>query len=400
MQLIALKSSLNAKQATSSSSEPPDAAPKKKSKPTKKPPQASSVNPLARPSTDINTIPAGGSCVPLSQRDSKILTSLHTLEAISTAVSTKSAPQPDPVFVVEATTRCIDALNTLLMDAVSPASEAPRNPTPKEAISGMERTLPHVLSTAVSTLGCAYSRPSRAASRAGMGDDIAFDSDLDDLPSAVDAIFGRVSTRILVPAVHAFVPCTLARVEHILLGPELAPTEAEPVDVADLLSLIAAVLRAFPNPELSALHDRTALEAIRALAALIQDRVHSAQPSPSEHIHRIARKDALHHLCEVALLSLSRLPLAPLSSPQEILRVGLGDALGELALALTPREGTGGLDVVEEHRMMVVLERAWSVGLRVGSVSCDTDDAMDVDCVSREDGEVTVMGRDWAGGGT
>ena len=93
-------------------------------------------------------------------------------------------------------------------------------------------------------------------------------------------------------------------------------------------------------------------------------------------LRRIARKDALQFLCDTALLAFRRSAPALHGSPEEMLREALADALGDLALTQSVREGSGsGLDVVEERYVMALLERAWSVGLRVGHIGGDSNDA-------------------------
>jgi hypothetical protein len=60
-----------------------------------------------------------------------------------------------------------------------------------------------------------------------------------------------------------------------------------------------------------------------------------------------------------------------------MLRAALADALGDLALTQSVREGESGsgLDVVEERYVMALLERAWSVGLRVGHIGGESNGA-------------------------
>jgi len=73
-------------------------------------------------------------------------------------------------------------------------------------------------------------------------------------------------------------------------------------------------------------------------------------------MHRIARKDALHFLWDMILLtfhirqSASTLP----GSPEEMMRAALSDALGNLALMQSVREGGSGLDTVEEHYVPLI----------------------------------------------
>ena len=196
-----------------------------------------------------------------------------------------------------------------------------------------------------------------------------------DTTSALDVVLGRVATEVLLPAIRALVPCTLAKTEHILgsVGPEIPRKDF--ADGAQLLSLISAVLDALPDPQYITLYDRVALEAIRALKSLIVDqppRVPYVQQKPAQRIHRIARKDALHLLCDTTLLAFRRSAPALRGSPEEMLRTALQDALGDLALTQSVGEGSvSGLDTVEELYVMAVLERAWSVGLRVGRIGGD-----------------------------
>jgi len=58
-----------------------------------------------------------------------------------------------------------------------------------------------------------------------------------------------------------------------------------------------------------------------------------------------------------------------------MMRAALSDALGNLALTQSVREGGSGLDTVEEHYVMAVLERAWGAGLRVGHIDGEVEDA-------------------------
>jgi hypothetical protein len=191
----------------------------------------------------------------------------------------------------------------------------------------------------------------------------------------------------------------LARTEHILasVGPETPKNLEAFVDGAQLLTLIGAVLDALPDSQYITLYDRVALEAIRALTSLIVERsshVPRAQQTPVQRIHRIACKDALHFLCDTALLAFRRSAPAVRGNPEEMLRAALADALGDLALTQSVREGGSGLDTVEEHYVMAVLERAWSVGLRVGHIGGESDGAeMDVGHhdVHERDEDVTMM---------
>jgi hypothetical protein len=73
----------------------------------------------------------------------------------------------------------------------------------------------------------------------------------------------------------------------------------------------------------------------------------------------------------------------------------LAEALGDLALTQSVRGVVdNGLDAVEEQRIMVVLERAWSVGLRTGRIDGDVDgDKVDEsrDDAHDQDVDVTIM---------
>ncbi|KAH9043574.1 hypothetical protein EDB84DRAFT_1471643 [Lactarius hengduanensis] len=182
-----------------------------------------------------------------------------------------------------------------------------------------------------------------------------------DTISALDLVLGLAATSILVPVIRAIVPCTLAKTEQILSS--RSSRGGESADGADV-----------------ALHDRVALEAVRALTSLIVDQP-SQQQGGAQRVHRLARKDALHFLCDAALLSLRRTApaVSPPGSAGEVLGSALEAALGELALALSAREGGSGLDTVEGQRVLVVLERAWSVGRRVGNIGGDAggDERMD-----------------------
>ncbi|KAH8979794.1 hypothetical protein EDB86DRAFT_2983414 [Lactarius hatsudake] len=217
--------------------------------------------------------------------------------------------------------------------------------------------LPHVLRTAMSTLDGADVDPFSAAglqwhAKPTEGHDPA-QGPANDTTPALDLVLGHAATSLLVPVIRAIVPCTLAKTEHILSA--RSSKGGESADGADV-----------------ALHDRVALEAVRALTSLVVDQP-SRQQGEAQRVHRLARKDALHFLCDAALLSLRRTApaVAPPGSAGEMLGSALEAALGELALALSAREGGSGLDTVEEQRMLVVLERAWSVGRRVGSIGGD-----------------------------
>jgi hypothetical protein len=283
------------------------------------------------------------------------------------------------------------------MRAISPP--ASENPAPQEGLHGIECALPHILRTVVPALQGAYIDSLNAARLEWHADPIEDDPFRpQDMTSALDLVLGRVTTRLLVPAIRALAPCTFAKTEHILLKKHHKNDEF--ADGADLLSLVGAALDALPDPKnITILHDRVALEAVRALTSLIVDRplrLRPAQLTQAQRIHRIARKDALHFLCDAALLAFLRSVPAPPGSPEEMLRAALAEALGKLALTQSVREGGSGLDVVEEHRVMVVLERAWSVGLRVGHISGDAGDA-EMDDLHEQDEDVAMMDEDGEG---
>lgn len=305
-----------------------------------------------------------GPSSPSPRKNRGLLSSLHALDVVSAA-------KANPALIVGAMLRCIDVLHKLFARATSAVLDTPADPTPREALNGIERTLPHVIRTALSTLYGVDIDRSHAAGLRWQGDTTT-EGDGDqaqrhpnDTISALDLVFGRIATSLLVPAIRAIVPCTLAKTEHILSSSNKG---GEYVDAADLLGLVGTALGALSGPVLITLHDRVALEAVRALVSLI------AKGPPVQRIHRIARKDALHFLCDAALLSLCRAEPFPPGSAREMLSVALEAALGEIALMLSARVGKSGLDAVEEQRVLVVLERAWSVGRRVGSIGGDAGD--------------------------
>ncbi|KAH9971193.1 hypothetical protein BGW80DRAFT_498769 [Lactifluus volemus] len=237
----------------------------------------------------------------------------------------------------------------------------------------------------------------------------------DNAISALDFVLGRVATQLLLPTIRALARCTVVKTEHILLSLIKSPrNEEEFADGTDLLSLVGATLDAISDPERERecewtvkLHDRIALEVIRALTSLIvDDRPSLAVPlttpaAAAQRVHRIARKDALYFLCDAALLTLRRsapVPPAPSGRCREkmLLRSALSEALGNLALTLTQSSSLrgSGLDVVEVHRVMAVLERAWSVGLRVGHIPADEASDAGMDLGQDEVGMVVVSDRD------
>ena len=384
-------------------------ASKRKKKQTKKPPQTSEVKrsqvlDIASTATARDTVEPPGSSL---WTKSSLFSSLRALDDISARISAKPAPQPEAALLVAATFRCLEVFHALIARAVSPASCAPEDPTPREALECIERTLPDILRTAVPCLHGAYIHPSSVAGprwhAADSGDDEPTHHPCD-TASALDLVLGRVTTDVLLPAIRALVPCALAKTEHVLAGvagPETRPKK-DFADGALLLNLVGAVLDALPDPSYITLYDRVALEAVRALTTLIVDRssrvLPRTQQTATQRIHRIARKDALHFLCDFALLAFRRSASAPAprGSPEEMLRAALADALGDLALTQSVREGGSGsgLDIVEEQYVMAVLERAWSVGLRVGHICGESDGAkMDVGRhdVHEQDEDVTMM---------
>ena len=318
-----------------------------------------------------------------------LFSSLHALDAVTT-----NSP-PNTALVVAATIRCIDVLNGLLARAISPAADTPVDPTPHEALNGIERTLPRILRTAISTLDGADVDPSSAMDLRWRADPTEGDNDPtqqrrpNDTTCALDLVLGRVVTSLLVPSIRAIVPCTLAKTERILSSSSSRGIES--ADATDLLGLVSATLEALSSLPHVALHERVALEGVRALTSLIADQQEGEYPS-AQRIQRIARKDALRFLCDAVLLSLRR--TSPVAAAGEMLGLALETALGELALTLSAREGKSGLDAVEEQRVLVVLERAWSVGRRVGNIGGDAGDEERIDAsqsdVHGQDVDVTM----------
>jgi len=312
--------------------------------------------------------------------------SLRALDDIATQTSMKPASPPEAARLVAATFRCLELLHGLLARAISPEPSAPEGPTPGDTLEGIERILPDILRTAVTYLHGAYIHPSsvdRPGWHAGSSDDERIRPG--DKTSAFDLVLGCAITELLLPTIRALVPCTFTKTEYILASIELGTPKKDFVDGIQLLSLIGAVLDALPDPQHIILYDRVALEAVRELTSLILNqpaRVPYARQTPAQRIHRIARKDALHFLCDTISLAFRiRRPVpALLGSSEEIMRAALSDALGSLALTQSVREGGSGLDTVEEHYVMAVLERAWGVGLRVGHIDGDSESAdMDMD---------------------
>ena len=315
-----------------------------------------------------------------------LFSSLHALDAVTT-----NSP-PNTALVVAATIRCIDVLHGLLTRATCPTPDTPVDPKPHEALNGIERTLPHVLRTAISTLDGVDVDPSSAMDlrwRADPTEKGDSERRQNDTTSALDLVLGRVATSLLVPSIRAIVPCTLSKTERILSSSNSRGIES--ADATDLLGLVGATLEALSSLPHVALHERVALEAVRALTSLIADQQEGEYPS-AQRIQRIARKDALRFLCDAVLLSLRR--TAPVAAAGEMLGLALEMALGELALTLSVREGKSGLDAVEEQRVLVVLERAWSVGRRVGNIGGDAGDEERIDAsqsdVRGQDADVTM----------
>lgn len=315
---------------------------------------------------------------------------------ISMMITTKPNSPPDAARAVAATIRCIEALHGLLVRAVSPVLSAPEGATPREALAGIEYILPHILRTVASSLHRIVVDPLDVAVPTWHGD--SADDELihpHDTVLALDLIVGHVTTGLLVPAIRSLVPCTLSKTEHILSN--FSPKK-DFADGAQLLSLIAATLDALPDPQHITSYDRVALEAIRELTTLIVERpshIPHAQLTPAQRIHRIARKDAIHFLCDAALLAFRRSSHASPGSSEETLRAALAEALGNLALTQSVREGANRLDIVEEHRVMAVLECAWNIGLRVGHIGGDVDGAPKMDLkhndVTEQDKDAVVM---------
>jgi len=327
------------------------------------------------------------------------------LDDIAARIATKSSSPLDAAQVVEAMIRCIDALRALLAGVTSTASvpPVPEDATPQEAIDGMGRILQHILRVVLPVLQGAYI-DSSTATRLQWYANPADEEPV--YPSqtipAVDLVLVRVMAGVLFPAIRALVRCTLAKTEHMLS--DSRPESSKKRDFADgaqLLGLISAMLDALSDQQYIALYDLAALKAVRELTSLITDRssrVTHARLTPAQRIHRIASKDALYFLCDAALLALRRSAAAapaPPGSREKVIRAALAEALGDLALTQSVRKGAGsGLDVVEEQRVMVVLERAWSVGLRVGHIGGDVDgEKMDVsrDNEYEQDRDVAMM---------
>ena len=308
--------------------------------------------------------------------------SLRALDDIATQISTKPASLLEAARLVAAMFRCLEVLHGLLARAISPEPSAPEDPTSGDTLEGIGRILPDILRTAVTYLHGAYIHPSSVVRPGWHTASCPSDDERirpGDKTSAFDVVLGRVITDLLLPAIRALVPCTLAKTEYILAGSIVPGTPKKDfVDGTQLLSLIGAVLDALPDPQHITLYDRVALEAVRELTSLILNhtsRLSYAQQTPAQRIHRIARKDALHFLCDTILLAFRIRRSAPAlpGSPEEMMRAALSDALGHLALTQSVREGGSGLDTVEEYYVMAVLERAWGVGLRVGHIDASRD---------------------------
>lgn len=329
-----------------------------------------------------------------------LFSSLHALDAIAVQTITKSASSPDVATAVAATIRCIDVLHAFLTRSISPTSVSPEDAPPQETLNDIGRILPNILRTIIPALNGAFIDPSNATRLQWLTNPDDEDPiHTDAAASALDIVLARVTTRILVPAIHALVPCTLTKTEYILSVFQPESSKRDLADGPQLLSLISAILDALSGPQFITLRDLVAVEAIRELTSLIADRppsVPRAQLTPARRVHRIARKDALYFLCDAALLALRRSGSASPGIPEEMLRSALTKALGDLALTQSNHDSSGsGLDVVEESLVMAVLERAWSVGIRVGHIGGDVDhekmNASHHD-VHEWDGNVAMMG--------
>ncbi|KAF8261004.1 hypothetical protein EI94DRAFT_1810924 [Lactarius quietus] len=326
-----------------------------------------------------------------------LFSSLHALDAVSTV---KANSPPDTALVVAATIRCVEVLHGLLARATSPAPDMHQDPTPHETLSGIERTLPHVLRTAISTLDGADIDPSSAACLRWhtdpTGDDDPTQRHPNDTISALDLVLGRVATSLLVPAIRAIVPCTLPRQSVFSRRPPAGEENPQTRQTCWASSVPRSKLCLIPH---ISQYTPCCPRSVRALTSLVAERQREA-PS-AQRIHRIARKDALHFLCDAVLLSLRRnVPVVvPPGGAGEMLSSALEAALGELALTLSAREGKSGLDAVEELRMLVVLERAWSVGRRVGNIGGDEGGNERMDASQGVDVTMTdVDGEDREGG--
>jgi hypothetical protein len=328
-----------------------------------------------------------------------LFSSLHALDAIAVQTVTKSASSLDVSKMVAITIRCIDALHAFLIPTISPASISPENAPPQETLDSIKRILPKILRAVLPALNAAFidsSNVTRHEWLAGPADDDPICTY--ETVSALGIVLARVTTRILVPVIHALVPCTLTKVERILSAVQPELSKRDFADGPQLLGLISAVLETLSDPQYITLHDLVALEAVRGLTTLIVDKLPSlphAQLTSAQRIHRIARKDALYFLCDAALLSFRRSTPASPGTPEDMPRNALAEALGALALTQSNCKGSkSGLDVVEESLVMVVLERAWSVGMRVGHIIGDVDDEkMDASHhdVHERDGDVAMM---------
>ena len=259
--------------------------------------------------------------------------SLRALDDIATQIATKPASPPEAARLVAATFRCLEVLHGLLARAISPEPSAPEGPTPRDTLEGIERILPDILRTAVTYLHGAYIHPSSVA-RPGWHASSSDDERIrpGDKTSAFDVVLGRVITDLLLPAIRALVPCTLTKTEYILASVGPGTPKKDFVDGTQLLSIIGAVLDALPDSQHIILYDRVALEAVRELTSLILNqptRLPYAQQTPAQRMHRIARKDALHFLCDTILLAfrIRRSALALPGSPEEMMRAALSDAL-------------------------------------------------------------------------
>jgi hypothetical protein len=327
------------------------------------------------------------------------------LDDIATQFATKSTSPLDATRVVAASVRCIEVSRALLTGVTSTVSATPipEDATPQETIDAIEHIIQNILYTVIPVLQGAYIDTSNIDRLRWHdippSDELVYPFQI---ASAPDLVLLHIMTGVLIPAIHAFAPCTLAKTEQLLSDLRHKPPKRELADGAQLLNLISAILGALPDRQYIALYDCVVREAVQELTSLITDlpsRVTHARLTPTQRIRRIASKDALHFLCDVSLLALRRSAVASSPPPESrengLLRAALAEALGDLALTQSVREGVGsGLDVVEEQRVMAVLERAWSVGLRVGHIGGDVDgENMDVSCddVHEQDGDVVMI---------
>lgn len=98
---------------------------------------------------------------PPSWMNGGLFSSLHALDVAVSAVSAGSSS--DFALVAAAAIRCVDVLHGVLVRATAPALDTPQDPTPREALNGIGRTLPRIICTAINILGRAEVVPSSAA---------------------------------------------------------------------------------------------------------------------------------------------------------------------------------------------------------------------------------------------